>query len=559
MKITRRIISLLLTIVICMGMFPAMMIPVNAEPVSDEVSATVGQTVTVQFQYRNINGIQGNMTLSNPDLFTDSKVTVTKMDGSYKYKKNVISIFYYGSSVELCTVTVTLTLSEKAKPGDQCVINFEYETSVPGIDTPSIPDYQYDVVTVTVGVDYSALQAQINRANALMSKEKEYTAASWSKMLLALSAARKALLSNDQSEVDSATQNLKTAIDSLVKAPIDYTELKKQIKIAEELTKADYTASSWNKMTAALTKARSALTAKDQKTVDTAATNLKKAIDALVKVSSLDYTELRRQIARAETLVESDYTAESWAEFVTALQSARNALNVTEQSQIDAAANNLKIAIESLVREIRLDYSRLTALIAEAEGLKQGDYTSASWKSLLAALDKAREALNSPVQSEVDAAVTALQTALDNLVSMNFAELLAAIESVKKYAQDERLAELWMQMHELLLRAEELMTAGDQAAVDQCAKDIVELLAKIIEEMNKLKTVEIIEVEKNDPTPENFCNITMHRVWPILFWISLALNIALVALIIIYLVLKRKRVSDDTPLVDYSIEDDELE
>lgn len=556
MKITRRLISLLLTLIICLGTIPMAAISAYADPVSEEISAILGKTVTVEFQYKNITGIQGTMRLSNPNMFSNAKVTVKGMDGSHNYKSDKILLWYYGSSVETCTVVVTFTLSDSAKPGDQCEINFEYETSVQGVEDPSIPDYKYDVVTVTVGVDYRALQAQIDRANALLAKEKEYTSASWSNMLIALAVARKALLSTDQAEVDAATNDLKTAIDNLVRAPIDYSELKKQIKIAEDLRKADYTTSSWKKLETALKSARSALTSGDQATVDKAANNLKNAIASLVKISSLDYSELRRQIARAETLVEAEYTPESWAMFVIALDEARDALNAKEQSEIDAAANNLKIAIESLVREINLDYSELLALIARAEGLNPNDYTSASWKNLLAALELARAAVNSPIQSEVDAATVALKTALDNLVSMNFAELLAAIEAVMKYAQDERLADLWMQMHELLKCAEELMTSGDQAAVDQCAKDILDLLARIVEEMNKLKEVEIVEVNK-EPTGSS-CNITMHRVWPILFWISLALNIAMVVLIIVYLVIKRKRVSDDTPLVDYSIEDDEL-
>ena len=75
--------------------------------------------------------------------------------------------------------------------------------------------------------------------------------------------------------------------------------------------------------------------------------------------------------------------------------------------------------------------------------------------------------------------------------------------------------------------------------------------------MKEVKEVEKkveVEVEPKD----DFCNISIHKVWPILFWISLALNIALAALIVVYIVRRRNSTQkDDTPLVDYNISDDD--
>ena len=48
----------------------------------------------------------------------------------------------------------------------------------------------------------------------------------------------------------------------------------------------------------------------------------------------------------------------------------------------------------------------------------------------------------------------------------------------------------------------------------------------------------------------------MHRVWPILFFISLGLNAILVAVIGMAAAKKKKNAKDDTPLVDYDIGDD---
>ena len=72
----------------------------------------------------------------------------------------------------------------------------------------------------------------------------------------------------------------------------------------------------------------------------------------------------------------------------------------------------------------------------------------------------------------------------------------------------------------------------------------------------KTEVVEkIVEVEK---LPEgDYCNIKIHKLWPILFFISLGINLVLAGLIIGFLLKRKKNREDDTPLVDYDIEDDE--
>ena len=76
--------------------------------------------------------------------------------------------------------------------------------------------------------------------------------------------------------------------------------------------------------------------------------------------------------------------------------------------------------------------------------------------------------------------------------------------------------------------------------------------------MDELNTPEIVtqEVRVEVPPTDDYCNIPAHRVWPVLFFCSFALNVALVAVIAIYISRKKKNQKDDTPLVDYDIEDD---
>ena len=78
--------------------------------------------------------------------------------------------------------------------------------------------------------------------------------------------------------VNNALENATKKEENNVKTD----ELQAAIIKAESLTEADYTDESWKEMQNKLTEARAALTAKDQTAVDTATTELTKAIDALV-------------------------------------------------------------------------------------------------------------------------------------------------------------------------------------------------------------------------------------------------------------------------------------
>lgn len=699
MKITRRILVLLLIAVFALN--AATVAFASVSPSSAE--GTAGQTVTVTFKYNGIAGIQGTFTYTNPQLFSNIKLTPAGLTaGSYNPDNGMVA--YFGMSPVDCTITLDLTIATGASVGDNCTINFKYESSVDG-SFPAEPEYKYDSVTVTVkaNLDYSKLSALISQAERLDKSEytsdtwntlasvladaksaltattqsaidsavselqaainglerlptvnydelnkqiriaegldeddytpyswsametalnaakaalsstsqstvdeaandlaatikalvpwqnvqslvfgelreqidraeslekSEYTQASWSKLESALADAKTALSATTQSEIDVATDDLKAAIDALVKATgtpaVDYAALIKQITIAEGLSKDSYTAESWAELTKALSAARAARNSDSQSTVDNAANALKAAIAKLVSVNngdSINYSELNKQIAIAEGLVASDYTADTWSALQSALASAKEACNADSQSIVDNATSVLASAIAALERvEQGVDYTELNKQIAIAEGLTSTLYTTESWDALIAVLEEARTYTDSELQSEVDKATDDLKAAIAALVVIDYQPLKDAVASVGAYAENEKLADLWAQMGDLLDRAEEVLVSGDQAAVDALTEEINNLLAAIKEETEALKKVETVVIEKPVPTdPEDdFCNIKSHRIWPILFWISLALNIAFVAFIVAYYITKNKKRKDDTPLVDYDIADDDI-
>lgn len=67
--------------------------------------------------------------------------------------------------------------------------------------------------------------------------------------------------------------------------------------------------------------------------------------------AAVDYTTLEDVIAKAESLSEEDYTEVSWARLQVRLSDAREALKEKEQKTVDCAAENLKMALNTLEKK----------------------------------------------------------------------------------------------------------------------------------------------------------------------------------------------------------------
>ena len=210
---------------------------------------------------------------------------------------------------------------------------------------------------------------------------------------------------------------------------------------------------------------------------------------------------------------------------------------------------------------VKIDFTELNEQIDVANGLSQGKYTAESWNAVADALAKAKALKNSKDQAAVDAAAKALEAAIAALVEMDYSKLVAAMDKVTELTTNDELADLFRQLFEANAEGKQLLSSGDQAAVDAGAAKIQDLLDKIAAKLKELGESEIVYVDKEvevEVMPgDDFCNIHMHKVWPILFWISLALNLCFIALVVIYFVRKKQNQTDNTPLVDYDISDDE--
>ncbi|MBC5684800.1 penicillin-binding Tp47 domain C-containing protein [Ruminococcus hominis] len=185
------------------------------------------------------------------------------------------------------------TLKTDAAPFKDAVAGTEFQITVTSTGYTIPLTFTYKVAGETpapVVVDTSALEAAIAEADGL--KESDYTAESWATYQAALVNARSVAEAKESQEaVDQAKATLDAAKAALVKAEqpvsVDTSSLEKAISDAEALKEADYTADSWKAMQTALTKAKSALQAKESQTaVDEASNTLNSAIKGLVKKSS---------------------------------------------------------------------------------------------------------------------------------------------------------------------------------------------------------------------------------------------------------------------------------
>lgn len=205
-----------------------------------------------------------------------------------------------------------------------------------------------------------------------------------------------------------------------------------------------------------------------------------------------------------------------------------------------------------------VDYSELQKQINIASALIPTDYTNESRDLLAAALSVAQSALNSKDQSLVTAAAEQLRATISSLVTMDYSGLKTALSQADALLASEQAAVLLQEISEAARRGGELLQSGDQQAVDQAAKelnDILDRLAALLEVEGETKVV-IQEVPVEVLPEGDYCNIPTHHVWPVLFWVSLAVNVVLIGGIAFFVIRKTRNRRDFAPMVDYDIDDD---
>lgn len=136
-----------------------------------------------------------------------------------------------------------------------------------------------------------------------------------------------------------------------------------------------------------------------------------------------------------------------------------------------------------------VDTTALEAAIAEADNLKEADYTADSWSVYQAALQSARTALEAKEsQDAVDQALAALNAAKDALVkaeeepvAINTASLEKAIADAKALKEADYTAESWKALQSALLDARKALEAKEsQEAVDNATNSLNKAIKALV-------------------------------------------------------------------------------
>lgn len=306
--------------------------------------------------------------------------------------------------------------------------------------------------------DYTNLNALIAECSALVSSD--YTAASWSALSIALTAANavaKDLPAKQQSTIDTAYNNLKTAKDNLVAlGAADYQPLIDEIAKGTPDTEDYYTADSWAAYQIVLAAAQAmvddgSLKEDEQAQISKMVEDLIAAKAALVYVDA-DYTAVDAALAKIPS--DDDLAAYYTTATATAVIAARNAVvrgyDKSMQDDVDKMASDIETAVANLVL-IAADTTALKTAIDKANAVDSSRYTEDSYNAMKAELDKATALYNTANltkkdnQTEVDAQTAALTTAYNALVpaGADYSKVKEAIDSFEALTESHWTAATW--------------------------------------------------------------------------------------------------------------------
>ncbi|MEN8077753.1 Ig-like domain-containing protein [Clostridioides difficile] len=200
------------------------------------------------------------------------------------------------------------------------------------------------------GGDKETLKANIELAEKL--NEKDYTKESWTKLQEVLTIAKEVYEDENAlaADIDDATNNLKDAINSLVKKDVNKELLQGLVDMIGGLNSNEYIDSTWKNVEKILESANEILVNEDatQEQVDTAYDNLLRAYLELRLKPSKD--KLEDLINKAESLNKEDYTEKTWKKFEKALEKARVVMSDENASEKDItkAEDELDVAMKGL-------------------------------------------------------------------------------------------------------------------------------------------------------------------------------------------------------------------
>ena len=311
--------------------------------------------------------------------------------------------------------------------------------------------YQPAVDKLAMDIDEAVAQLEYGNANwdlvneAVAAYESldplKYTPESWAVLRNAVTAAEDAKLRvpaysyAEQAEVDAFAKAISDAIALLEDALADYTSVEEQVEryntivvpemeaIEAELAAAGinladygletiYTTQSWRKLRAALNYDKT-LTWQYQEDVYDFADQLRRAIDTR-ELAGANYDDVTYWLEEAEAYEPDWYTPESYAALEEAVDAVVEGKKINEQLTVNAYAEAIEAAIKGL-EDAYADYDEAYAAEDRMNAINAELYTEESYQKVIDAYEAIDWNLYAKDQDKVDAAVAALNAAIDNL------------------------------------------------------------------------------------------------------------------------------------------------
>ena len=311
------------------------------------------------------------------------------------------------------------------------VLNRAYEDAKAALSATNQAAVDYAVTCIYDAIaalalrgDTTALQAELDKYAAAV--ETDYTTSSWAAFVAARDAATTLIESGNASDEAAAEHlaALATAGAALAdKATAEnIAALKAKYEEAKALDTEKYTPQTVSALNVAMRDAN-ALT-KDEIKDDVSVAQYEAAMKALEDAfaalkEKADLSALQAIVDEVLALSADKYTAESFADLAAAIQAAQKFLDDAGKNATAEEATALGAAITA-AKDALVELADLTALnakIAEAEALKEAEYSADTWKALQTALTAAKAIAADATQAQADEALAALEAAVKALAA----------------------------------------------------------------------------------------------------------------------------------------------
>lgn len=193
-------------------------------------------------------------------------------------------------------------------------------------------------------------------------------------------------------------------------------DLKTLIDAVEALDETKYTKVTWDALKKPLDEAKKVYDDATQPAVMVKISY--QQLESVYKALKVETKEIKALIEKADDLVESDYTPESWTAFQAILDQVRIDSSTNDVATIDAAIVTLTEALDTALVALPVEdaaVAELDELVKLAGLLVPTDYSDSAWGMVAMKLEQAAATKAKPTITGMQTAIQQLNTALCNL------------------------------------------------------------------------------------------------------------------------------------------------